>query len=333
MNPLKFAANILGRFAACPLPQTGPTGDGNMTNVAELLRPDNATGPRYGGVIDLSVDSWVSVPDNPRQRDTEGRAKRAKHLRALHPTHCLVNMARLPDGGCYKLDGHTRAYLWKDGSLERPAKVFATLWQCNSVEEVKGLYGTFDSKEAVEGAVDRVFGAMREHDLAFESELLATKRIVSGMRTATELLFGNGPSKSVYEMVDYWLPELNLLDQCRPTRHRFHAGVMAASLLTLRRYGPSAIGFWRNFAMGAGTKISGERDAVQALEERMESLRLHKKLSGRGNYSQIVRICLSAFDAYQRDFSYSTDSSGIKALGDNSFERFIVATAKTARRW
>lgn len=306
-----------------------------MTNIAELVRPANSKAPVYGGVIELAVEHWISIPDNPRQRDTAARAKRAKHLRELHPTHCLVNMARLPDGSCYKLDGHTRAYLWQNGQLERPEKAFATVWQCSAIDDVKALYGTFDSKEAVESVTDRVFGAVREHGVQFESDLLKSMRFASGMRLASDMMWGQAPAreKTIYEMMDYWAPELVLLDNCRPSRRRFHTGVLTAALLTFRRYGPEASNFWKNFAMGAGTKINGDRDAVQALEERMEYLRSGNKLTGRGNNNQVVRICLSAFDAYQRDYTYTSEGNGIKSMGDNSFDRFIAAAAKTLRRW
>lgn len=306
-----------------------------MSNVAELLPTSPAQSQRYGGVTELSVDHWITVPDNPRQRDTETRARRAKHLREPHPTHCLVNMARLPDGTCRKLDGHTRAYLWQQGTLERPAKVFATIWHCSSIEDVKALYGTFDSTDAVETVGDRVFGAVREHEIKFDSELLGSLRFASGMRVASDLMEGQiaSRSKTIYEMVDYWLPELRLLDECRPSRKRFHTGVMAAALLTFRRYGPEASNFWKTFAMGAGTKINGDRDAIQALEERMEYLRSHQGVTGRGNANQVVRICLSAFDAYRNDYTYTAKGNGIKSWGDNTFDRFIAAAAKTMRRW
>lgn len=306
-----------------------------MATLLDIRSPSNTVAPHYAGIMEMSASDWVKVAENPRQRDTESRARRAKHLKAIHPTHSRVNLARLPTGEIYKLDGHTRAYLWDKGTLEAPTKVVADVWQCASIDDVKDLYGTFDSRAAVETTVDQVFGAVREGGLEFQSELLRSQRFAGAMRVASEVLLGSTftGGQSLYSLFEYWTPELLLLDECGPSRKRFHTGVAASALLTMRRFGPNAVGFWKSFAMGGGIKMNGERDAVQALEERMESMRLQKQVTGRGNVNKIIRICLSAFDSHQRDYSYSTESTGIKALQDNSFNRWIVLAANTKRRW
>lgn len=305
------------------------------TKAASPKRPEANIAPVYAGVLKMLAEDWIAVRDNPRQRDTEQRAKRAKHLRSIHPTHCRVNAARLPTGEMYKLDGHTRAFLWAKGELEAPQTIFADIWECQSIGDIKSLYETYDSTAAVETTTDKVFGAVREGKLEFQSEILKSQRFTSGMRSACDLLFGSNHTRdlSPYSMIEYWTPELLLLDECEPTRRRFHAGVLAAALLTFRRYGPEARRFWKNYAAGAGSKIDGERDPVQALEERMEKMRGDRQITGRGNVINIIRICLSAFDAYWHDRVYSADSSGIKAWRDVTLDKFLTATAKTRRTW
>lgn len=319
---------------ASALPQTPNNGELSMSNVAAMSFALNSPSASYAGIEEMSAESWVLVRDNPRQRDTETRAKRAKHLRLPHPTHSRVNMARLPNGDTYKLDGHTRAYLWATGDLTPPPKVYADVWACRNLDEAKGMYGTFDSRAAVENVSDMVFGAVRENGVAFSSELLKSQRFAGGMRIATTLLlgFGHSSEQTVYDLFEYWLPELALLDDCDPTRKRFHTGIMAAALLTFRRYGPEASAFWKSFAIGGGIKINQMRDAVQALEERMDRIRADKKLCGSGNVHTVVRIALSAFDSYRVDFEYQA-SSGIKPLQDNSMRRWLTMAAKTKRRW
>jgi hypothetical protein len=279
--------------------------------------------------------SGFAVQDNPRQRDTEGRAARAKHLRVAHPTHARVNMARLPDGSLIKLDGHTRAHVWAAGVVAPPVVIYADVYECASIEEVKALYATFDSRAAAETVTDQVFGSIREHGAQFSSELLKSQRFAGALRTATALLLGHGhlEGRTVYDFFEYWLPELRLLDECQPTRKRFHTGIATAALLTFRRYGPEAGPFWKTFAAGGGTKIGGKRDAIQALEERMESLRGNHLLTSSANVSKVVRIALSAFDAHLNDYMYAIESSGIKTLGANSFERWMIAARKTKRWW
>lgn len=326
-----FAAKMWGRLAA--IHNTSP-GVNDMASIAELRPASNSHVPEYRGIMEMTPEAWIDIEDNPRQRDTEARAKRARHLREPHPTHSRVNMARLPDGRAYKLDGHTRAHLWASRKLEPPPKVYADVWNCSSLDEVKGLYGTFDSKAALETTTDQVFGAVREQHISFESELLKSQRFAGAMRVANNFLFGNTYTneRTLYELFEYWLPELKLFDECMPTRRRFHTGVAAAALISFRRYGPEAAAFWKTFAIGGGIKLGTEMDAVQALEQRMESVRFEKQVTGSGNITKIIRICLSAFDAYRRDHSYAA-ISGIKALQDNSFNRWLTATAKTKRRW
>jgi hypothetical protein len=301
----------------------------------QLFQPTRPATAHYGGVEILTAPEWISIKENPRQRDTETRAARAKHLRELHPAHCMVNMARLPNGDSYKLDGHTRAHLWAKGAPEGPATIYATVWECANIGQVKDLYGTFDSKAAVETVGDQVFGAVRDERCAFESELLGSNRFAGIMRVATDLLFDHAYSRdqTIYQLLEYWLPELRLLDECNPSRRRFHTGVGAAALVTLRRFGPNAQDFWKSFAKGGGVKMNGERDGVQALEERLESIRNQRTLTGRGNVTRVLRICLSAFDAYQGDYLYTSGGNGIKAMQDNSLNRWAIMAAKTKRTW
>ena len=67
--------------------------------------------------IRMSVDEWIKVKANPRQRDTEKHAAKAKHLLTPSPDHAHVSAARLPNETLVKLDGHTRALLWKRGTV------------------------------------------------------------------------------------------------------------------------------------------------------------------------------------------------------------------------
>ena len=70
----------------------------------------------------MGVRQWVNVPDNPRQRDTVRHANKAKrkHLKEADEAHGIVFAAMLDGEITWKLDGHTRAYLWDTGELELP---------------------------------------------------------------------------------------------------------------------------------------------------------------------------------------------------------------------
>ncbi len=73
---------------------------------------------RQIGVITMSTTDWIAVPDNPIQRNTQERAKRANHLVVFEPVHAEVSMAMLPDGSRFKIDGHTRAHKWASGDVK-----------------------------------------------------------------------------------------------------------------------------------------------------------------------------------------------------------------------
>jgi hypothetical protein len=310
-----------------------------MLNILDRVVQSNAQ-PRiqaqsikYLGTIDMTPGQWATVIENPRQRDTEKRARNANHLRQLHPSHVKVNAAQTPDGQLYKLDGHTRSFLWSSGEVEAPAKLYVDLWHCPDVESVKEMYGTFDSKSAAETIGDQVFGAVRELKFDFQSELLKSQRFAGAMRYAYEAMHGAAAcrAKTTYEMARYFKRELNMLDACMPSSNYFQAAMVAAALITFRRYGEQASQFWTAIASNAGFKNSDGMDAVQALLERMARLRESRQTSGRGNNLHIIAVCLSAFESHRSGYRYSLTRGGIKAIGDVAFREWM-ASAKSARR-
>lgn len=68
----------------------------------------------------MLVEDWIKVEDNPIQRDTEKHAAKAKHLMTPHPSHSFVFAAELPNGKLIKLDGHTRALMWRRKDVSPP---------------------------------------------------------------------------------------------------------------------------------------------------------------------------------------------------------------------
>lgn len=288
---------------------------------------------RYGGVIQFDALSWAAVRDNVRQRDTESRARRAKHLRTLHPAHQKVNVARFPDGTLMKLDGHSRGFLWRAGEVPAPEIIYADVWECETLEDAKDLYTKFDSQDAVETSSDKIFGGLKECGVSFTSDLLRSQRFGAGLRYAQEQYGGqlSYNRHSVYRVLSNWLPELALLDECGPTRRRFIAPIVGGALLIFRRYGPEAKSFWAAYQQGAGVKLDGEMDAVQAFQERVDRLAREGRFWGSANRQLVLRTAISAYEAFREDRSYSTAASGIKAMGHKSFEKWMARTRKIAR--
>jgi len=284
----------------------------------------------------MSPQEWADIAPNPRQRDTARHARRANHLKTPHPIHAFVNMAQLPDGRRYKLDGHTRGYLWAKGEVTSPEILIVECWDVQGLDQVKDLYGLFDNSQAVEGTVDRMFGAYREHDLRFKSQLLASQKIASSLRISYQVLFGAKAglvsSASEYDLLAYWMPELRLLDECEPSSKYFPTGISAGALITLRRYGPDAVDFWHRYALDRGTKIAGERDPVQALRDRVDNMRGNRQFTSAGNISILIALGVSALSADRRGQTYK-DGGGVKTLGKEAMSAFVASAKNTLRTW
>lgn len=252
----------------------------------------------------MTPAKWATIPDNPIQRDTEAHARKAKHLREPHDTHRKVEMAELPDGRRYKIDGHTRSYLWAKGDLEAPDMVEVTVWHLDNLQEVKEFYGTRDNRAAVDTTPDQIYGAVRDLKLTFNSNLLKSNNFASALTFASDLLYGTSARKTPYEGVKAWRAELELLDRCNPSRKVFYAALVTAALLIFRRYGESALEFWTRYADGKGIQDEESFDAVHALLDKVKEYKGNRKLGGAGNVEEIVSLAIPAFKKYQSGERY-----------------------------
>lgn len=227
--------------------------------------------------VKLTIEQWIEVQDNPRQRDTERHAAKAKHLLTWQPTHAAVSAAELPNKKLVKLDGHTRAFVWDRKIVVPPVKhVECSIYPVKTLEEAKQLYTHFDNQVAVETAVDRAFGGFREIKFEPESALLRSGRIGSALRYAWIGIYGyakeNQPENS-YAMINEFAEEILALDEMNLSRGAATTGIIAAFILSYRKHGAAVVPFWRSVFANSGTKANGQMDAVQALNELMLSRR------------------------------------------------------------
>jgi len=316
---------------------------------ARRLDPSTVTAPsadayavasapiKYLHTISMTPEAWHAIPDNPRQRDTVERAKRSTHLHKLHPSHVKMNMAKLPDGSLFKLDGHTRAFLWHEQRVPAPSELSVDVWYCENLDQVRHLYTTFDSTKAAEQMQDKVFGGQRDLGISFESPLFRRPRWGSAVLSA-EALLGNKwvPSDDIYVCLIKWRKELALLDQCAPTQQRFPRAVITAALLTFRKYGKSVQDFWADYASGSGTKLDGLTDPVQAFEERLLRMRASHGWAGWSALYEIVGVAISAVERWRsgRKYQRRDDSesrkyeAGIKKTGAKPLRRWLNDAAK-----
>jgi len=259
----------------------------------------------------MLVADWVAVEDNPIQRDTERHAAKAKHLLTPHPTHSFVFAAELPSGKLIKLDGHTRALLWKRGEVAAPTQLQVGIVPVKDRAEAEKLYKDFDSRDALETMRDKVSGAFNRHDFDPQSGLIQAGNITSALRIAYSVLSGGAASTAgsstehaksrkadVYEMINEFSGELHMLDGFGLAQGKIQSGAIAAFILSARRYGHKVTPFWRGVFGNTGEKSGGQMDAVQAICELLLGRR--GNYGGSASYDLCARI-LNGVEKWMRD--------------------------------
>lgn len=273
--------------------------------------------------MNMSVEQWIKVADNPIQRDTEKHAAKAKHLLTPLPTHQFVFAAQLPGGGLIKLDGHTRALLWERGQVVPPTMVRVGIIQVKDKAEAEALYKTFDSTNALETLRDKISGAFHRFNFEPQSGILQAGYATTALRMAYGILLGGSihagsagintrSSKvakkaalaDVYEMVNEFSPELTAFDGFGLKIGSASAGIMAAFFLSFRKYGHKVTPFWTSYFGNAGTKIDGRMDAVQALYEFVNT-RNKLRYGGTAGYDLCSRA-LTAVEKWRNDETMGT---------------------------
>lgn len=248
--------------------------------------------------MEVSVGNWIKMLDNPIQRDTErhSRRARAEHLSAPSPAHRRVSAVYCArDALTYKLDGHTRAYLWQSGELAQPDSVLADLYYAETLEEVKSLYLQFDSKSASETPVETVSGAMRGVGFAPQSSLLQSGSLTAAMSHALGMRKGHGNSW-VYSSLANFRSCLPIIDREHFKRSKFPSGVLAGLLIDVLVNGDRNMEFWRAYNEGMGRKLGKSRDTAEYLGDAIVEM----KLSGLGGRRAIERCFVVSYTCAQR---------------------------------
>lgn len=309
-----------------------------VTDMSTVIVPgvqataENAAKYRFGGRVEMTADQWAGILDNPRQRDTEAHARKAKHLRVYEPTHQFVSMAQLPDGTCYKLDGHTRSLLWSNGEVVGPKTVIADVFVCDDVETAQDLYSKIDSQLAVETGPDKITGAAKQHNLNFKSPLLRAGRYGSAVKRLYMLTARNwtpwSDPRFIYDAVGFYVPELRRLDAINPQKNFFTVGIIMAALATYKRRGAEATKFWEAYAADQGFRDAGRMDGVQALREAVIDIKLKAagKNSDGGNTQQIALLGkgILAFEMYRLNRFYKAGKgTGIRNMDDDVLKEYL----------
>lgn len=274
--------------------------------------------------IEMTVAEWLEVADNPRQRDTERHLARAKHLLTPSPTHRRVAMAQATgdENRRWKLDGHTRAMAWKRQMVPPPRSLNVSIYYVASQLEAEELYTQFDAAEAVETGGDRVFGAYQALHYRPESKYLMQAGINTAVKVAQGLAEGTRVSskQSIYRLVADWLLEIRRFDTLNPDRLRFNSALLAAALVTFRKYPDEEkpYQFWARFNDDGGIKSQRadgtvEMDAVEALSRFAMQAKggMGKRRQVESGRYDIIGKALAAVETFNRDGTYTRGLAAI----------------------
>lgn len=243
----------------------------------------------------LMLDQWLQFKDNPIQRNTEDHARKALkyHLSTYSPTQqCVVGAVF--NNVYYKVDGHTRSYLWEHELLQKPEHVIVTIYTCTSFQQITDLYSCFDTNTAAETSIDKYAGACRL--VGFEPKSSLIKKCP--VATIYRILTNHYSMVDMYGYVKLLLPVLKKIDNLNLSK-KYSVGPFLAMLVTFLCHDSLVVSdFWINVNKDHGTKdISSGMDGIQAA---IEIINYKNKTSLSGHSLQIYQCeqLLACFEIY-----------------------------------
>lgn len=263
----------------------------------------------------ISIEEWCNdkkVKPCPIQRNTAAHAHRYSrkggHLSAPHISHQRVSMAVTKKGGKYKLDGHSRAYLWASGRLDYPNKAGTLTVDVYPAEDVQGvmdLYKVFDSSTAVENTGDKMTGGFSYYSFTPQHPTMFTGSTVSAMRVFTfPAKYGADKILSIYDLIEPWIPTFKKMDALHPFSNHviFQAPIKAAMMLSVLRDGNKALAFWQAYHDETISRTKASKDGMYAARELAEAMRAnpHAHVRGYGGIRTYAPIIFYFYNEWSR---------------------------------
>lgn len=261
---------------------------------------------KWLGQFSLPYASWLACPDHPRQRNTEKHARAAarKHLKESTPVHHLVKAVRVKGGSMYKLDGHTRTFLWETGGLDKPDMLQVNLLECDTLEEFLDAYYMEDAAAAAKTNSDTMLGVANAMGLHLTSGPLKDGNYKTALCMAIGCSTVDLDHAGLADALKDWEPELRMFDSLNFAANTINGGVKAAILLTLRRYGGvrkhgyCIQDFWLGVRNKQGHRDGKEMDGVQAAYEILLQTRAKGAKANWQAWTEIVGQLLTCAKAY-----------------------------------
>lgn len=195
--------------------------------------------PVFGKRSEVSFDEILEIESCPCQRNEDIRAGRvaASMKRGVQPTIYEMAAATLPDGRKFLLNGHTRRYIWNNFhkfGIVAPKSVCLTLYSVETIDEVKNIYYSFDSEQAVEKSSDKIQGSLRELNLDLKTDTLKKGCFAKALQYAVESYSSNHRSLSNLEKIKMFSDCLVILDRLQLPK--LNATFWAAALMLVQKY-------------------------------------------------------------------------------------------------
>lgn len=221
---------------------------------------------RWIGQTQMTVPQWIMVPEHPRQRDTVRHAQKAekKWLSASDPIQSKVEAVRVgPLGLLFKLEGHTRAWLWQQEKLAKPDMLLVSIYECDTEAEFMAAYNKVGTLGEGKSISDEVSGGRKQHGLDLTCALLRKNQFGTSLKWVEGICDYN-TVVDIPELVGKWQVQIKMIDVLNPPSTRFNCTILSAMLLSLRKYGVALFPFWQGVIANGGMQNGKKMDAVRA---------------------------------------------------------------------
>ena len=228
-------------------------------------------------ILEMPTEHWINTPDHPLHRPTKPKASQfAKASGSLQDTLRHVIGADWK-GVIYKVDGHDRAALWRQGILSPPATVRVTLYRPEKQADFHQLYTGLRSPGTAISRMDTVQAGFRAHNLKLSSRRLKQGHLYQALCLA---LRGQIKDETKAPLDVEWAigvlrDELIALDSVNPRSEIYQTGLVAAGLIGLTLY-PDSLEFFQRVSDDEGNKVNGFMDPVESVLAIVNTIRLQQ---------------------------------------------------------
>lgn len=244
-------------------------------------------------LVKMTLDEWSALPDHPKQRNTTKHL--VKLLREIGKIKGLttnrVAAVRFPDGVIMKVDGHTRTLGWNTKALQRPSEVVVEIISVQNIGQALDVYDEYNNHITSKDGKDEMYSLFKV--VGFSSESTAIRD--GGVRSALSIL---GDGREIKYLVNEWINEIRTVDTFNCSKRLVTSGYLSAAFLSVRKHGDAVYDFWNRFASRAGAKSNGKLDAVEALSEHLQSIKIAKQKGGSGNLRLNCNFALGCVEQY-----------------------------------